>query len=118
MPPGTEGVKRGMAAFTGSGPTFRSCRAKAGMDAGLAGLLSRSFCWGYRSSERASSRNAMADVTGRNENVRDYEYQGLMAECWDLFRGDTSQWADRSLYRDLIRDFGEPVLDVGCGTGR
>jgi len=48
----------------------------------------------------------------------DYEYRGLMAEMWDLSRGDTSTWADRMLYRKLIRETGEPVLDVGCGTGR
>jgi SAM-dependent methyltransferase len=48
----------------------------------------------------------------------DYEYKGLMAELWDLFRGDTSKWADRALYRELIGETGEPVLDVGCGTGR
>jgi ubiquinone/menaquinone biosynthesis C-methylase UbiE len=51
-------------------------------------------------------------------STTDYEYQGLMAELWDLFRGDTSTWADRMLYRELIRETGEPVLDVGCGTGR
>lgn len=49
---------------------------------------------------------------------QDYEYRGLMAETWDLFRGDTSNWADRFFYRDLIREHGEPALDVGCGTGR
>src|SRR5262245_25526712 len=48
----------------------------------------------------------------------DYEYRGLMAECWDLFRGDTSDWADRFFFRDLIRKHGQPALDVGCGTGR
>jgi ubiquinone/menaquinone biosynthesis C-methylase UbiE len=41
-----------------------------------------------------------------------------MAQLWDLFRGDTSTWADRRLYRELIGETGEPVLDVGCGTGR
>jgi SAM-dependent methyltransferase len=48
----------------------------------------------------------------------DYEYRGLLAETWDLLRGDTSGWADRAFYRDVIRQHGEPALDVGCGTGR
>jgi ubiquinone/menaquinone biosynthesis C-methylase UbiE len=47
-----------------------------------------------------------------------YEYQGLKAATWDLLRGDTSRWADRSFFRDLIARFGRPALDVGCGTGR
>ena len=48
----------------------------------------------------------------------DYEYKGLMAQAWDVLRGDTSQWADRFFFLDLIAEFGQPVLDVGCGTGR
>src|SRR5215204_2276691 len=47
-----------------------------------------------------------------------YEYRGLMAESWDLLRGDPSGRFDRDFYLDLIRKFGEPVLDLGCGTGR
>ena len=48
----------------------------------------------------------------------DYEYQGLIAQAWDLLRGDTSNWEDRPFYRDIIRVSGQPALDIGCGTGR
>ena len=47
-----------------------------------------------------------------------YEYRGLMAQAWDLLRGDTSTWPDRAFYRDVIISSGQPALDVGCGTGR
>ena len=47
-----------------------------------------------------------------------YEYRNLLAETWDLFRGDTSNWPDRLFYREFIAEIGEPALDVGCGTGR
>jgi ubiquinone/menaquinone biosynthesis C-methylase UbiE len=48
----------------------------------------------------------------------DYEYRGLVAQAWDLLRGDTSEWPDRPFYRALIEQRGGPALDVGCGTGR
>ncbi len=48
----------------------------------------------------------------------DYEYRGLVAEAWDLLRGDTSAWPDRGFYRAIIERRGGPALDVGCGTGR
>ncbi len=51
-------------------------------------------------------------------SLPDYEYKGLMAESWDVLRGDTSQWVDRFFYLKLIQTYGQPVLDVGCGTGR
>ncbi len=47
-----------------------------------------------------------------------YDYHGLITQAWDLFLGDTSQWADRFFYLEAIRRYGGPVLDVGCGTGR
>jgi ubiquinone/menaquinone biosynthesis C-methylase UbiE len=53
-----------------------------------------------------------------NNYDQDYEYGGMLAETWDLLRGDTSQWADRYFYRRFIDQIGGRVLDVGCGTGR
>ena len=47
-----------------------------------------------------------------------YEYYGLMAEFWDLFRGDASTWEDRFFYLEVVKKYGQPVLDIGCGTGR
>lgn len=45
-------------------------------------------------------------------------YRGLVAEHWDLLRGDTSKWSSRAYFLELIRRSGQPVLDVACGTGR
>lgn len=48
----------------------------------------------------------------------EYEYRGLVAQAWDLLRGDYSAWPDRPFYRSIIERQGGPALDVGCGTGR
>jgi ubiquinone/menaquinone biosynthesis C-methylase UbiE len=32
--------------------------------------------------------------------------------------GDTSAWPERRFLLQLIQTYGQPVLDVGCGTGR
>jgi ubiquinone/menaquinone biosynthesis C-methylase UbiE len=47
-----------------------------------------------------------------------YEYYGMLAQFWDLFRGDTSTWEDRFFFLDVVKKYGGPVLDIGCGTGR
>lgn len=46
------------------------------------------------------------------------DYWGLKVSSWDLLRGDTSRWPDKGFFRDVIRDSGQPALDVGCSTGR
>ncbi len=48
----------------------------------------------------------------------DYEYRGLLADTWDLFRGEPSTWEDKFFYEKIIQKYGQPVLDIGCGTGR
>jgi ubiquinone/menaquinone biosynthesis C-methylase UbiE len=48
----------------------------------------------------------------------DYDYYGLLASTWDIWRDDTVNWCDRFFYLDIIGQYGEPVLDSGCGTGR
>ena len=45
-------------------------------------------------------------------------YRGRVAEYWDLLRGDTSKWSSRPYVLALIRESGQPALDVACGTGR
>jgi len=47
-----------------------------------------------------------------------YEYRGLLAKTWDFSRGNTSDSPDTSFYEVLIKESGQPVLIVGCGTGR
>jgi SAM-dependent methyltransferase len=51
-------------------------------------------------------------------SLPEYEYRGLMAQAWDVLRGDTSGWPDRAFWPEIIREYGQPVLDIGCGTGR
>ena len=46
------------------------------------------------------------------------KYCGLHVAAWDLFRHGHEDWDDRHLYEKVIRQYGEPALDVGCATGR
>jgi SAM-dependent methyltransferase len=49
---------------------------------------------------------------------KDYSYRSLIVATWDLLRGDTSGWSSRPYFLEVIRQSGEPALDVACGTGR
>jgi ubiquinone/menaquinone biosynthesis C-methylase UbiE len=51
-------------------------------------------------------------------STTNYDYRGMMVEYWDLLRGDTSKWSSRPYFLKVIKDSGEPALDVACGTGR
>jgi ubiquinone/menaquinone biosynthesis C-methylase UbiE len=48
----------------------------------------------------------------------DYEYRGLLVEAWDVFRAEAPRWNDVGFYRGVVDASGQPVLDVGCATGR
>lgn len=49
---------------------------------------------------------------------QNYDYRGMIVTYWDLLRGDTSKWSSRPYFLQIIRESGEPALDVACGTGR
>lgn len=48
----------------------------------------------------------------------DYDYSGLIASTWDLHRPDAENWPDAAFYKEIKKGYGEPVLDLGCATGR
>lgn len=50
--------------------------------------------------------------------VDDRTYRSLAVTTWDLWRDDTDTWPDRVVFRDVIDRFGQPVLDLGCASGR
>jgi SAM-dependent methyltransferase len=49
---------------------------------------------------------------------QDDAYHGLAVTTWDLWRDDTAGWPDRTVFRAVIERSGEPVLDLGCASGR
>ena len=49
---------------------------------------------------------------------QDSSYSGWGVAIWDLHRPDHENWDDRFLYQNVIKQYGEPALDVACATGR
>ncbi len=66
----------------------------------------------------ATTRVSRTSRQVRLKPMLDYEYRGLMAEAWDVLRGEKVNRADQAYLQSLIVRFGEPALDAGCGTGR
>ena len=47
---------------------------------------------------------------------QNYDYSGMIVTYWDLLRGDTSKWSSRPYFLQIIRERGEPALDVAWGA--
>lgn len=45
-------------------------------------------------------------------------HYGLMAEHWAAFENNSEDGPDIAYYRRCIERYGQPALDVACGTGR
>jgi len=45
------------------------------------------------------------------------DYSGIVATTYDLLVTNDAI-GDAGYFRDIIRDHGEPALEIGCGTGR
>src|SRR5918997_3674650 len=45
------------------------------------------------------------------------DYTGLAATAWELFSTDEAG-PDDAFFRGIVAQFGEPALDIGCGSGR
>jgi SAM-dependent methyltransferase len=67
-----------------------------------------------------SEDHALVD---RDDLVRDtlpvnQPYNGPVAEAYDVWLPPDGNYADRDVYRELIRDGDGPALELGCGNGR
>jgi len=47
-----------------------------------------------------------------------HTYSGLIASTWDMGRDTTKRWDDSAFFLSIVQRYGQPVLDVGCATGR
>ena len=73
----------------------RAILGSTGMVAGSAGLQGR------EPTPASSTGRRLKDQDG--DETPGYDYHGLIASTWDLWRDDTADWSDRAFYLDLIR---------------
>src|SRR5260370_22573381 len=45
-------------------------------------------------------------------------YDSFIADYYDESQVVSGRLQDVAFYRDATRDFGDPILELGCGTGR
>ena len=45
------------------------------------------------------------------------DYTGLGAVAWELFSSEEAG-PDDPFFRRIVEQYGEPALDIGCGSGR
>src|SRR6266576_3644021 len=45
-------------------------------------------------------------------------YDSFIADYYDESPVVSKRWQDVAFYRAAARDFGDPILELGCGTGR
>lgn len=56
-------------------------------------------------------------MTGSPLDQSSVDYTGLGATAWELFSGEEAG-PDDPFFRAIVEQYGEPVLDIGCGSGR
>lgn len=53
-----------------------------------------------------------------NRTSTNGDFQGFVAQHYDLWFGESANSADQAFYKELITRNGGPALEIGCGTGR
>ena len=56
--------------------------------------------------------------TGYEDLMSNALYDGFIADYYDESPIVRGRLGDVAFYRDAVREFGDPVLELGCGTGR